>query len=49
MISSSADALFSEEDAWGMAWMMRDMASMTEDMANMADELEFIELSLIHI
>ena len=48
MISSSADALFSEEDAWGMAWMMRDMASMTEDMANMADELEFIEEARMH-
>ena len=48
MISSSADALFSEEDAWGMAWMMRDMASMTEDMANMADELELIEEARMH-
>ena len=48
MISSSADALFSEEDAWGMAWMMRDMASMTENMANMADELELIEEARMH-
>jgi hypothetical protein len=48
MISSSADALFSEDDAWGIAWMMRDMASMTEDMANMADELEFIEEARMH-
>ena len=48
MISSSADALFSDDDAWGIAWMMRDMASMTEDMANMADELEFIEEARMH-
>ena len=48
MISPSADALFSEDDAWGIAWMMRDMASMTEDMANMADELELIEEARMH-
>ena len=48
VVEMRADQLFNEDDAWGMAWMMRDMASMTEDMANMADELEFIEEARMH-